>query len=436
MEIKGGLLKEGKDWLDKYRRNNNVVKMVTILGMDILTRMSNILLLPVYLRLMTQDEYGIYNYLLSIVMTFSVVLNFGLYVSQSKYYSDVHDSDRRKTVLFNIALILTSGLLIVLVPLYLFRLDYPIIRLLFKENAAYESFRWPLLLAVVVSVYMVILANYFVTSEKIKLFRKYNLFRLIIINVVVLLVLYVSKGEKVHIRLFYTYASELTALIVFSFFYIREMNPRIDTGIIRNALKLGLPVMVSAILGSISQYCDKFFLEKYGDAKQLSYYYLAFSVANVLYMICVAIQNSWLPNFLKEKDLLTNVRKTNKLIKNMALGLLALAFLLFAAFFVALKLRIIGVKYTPALPILPILLAAQIITGVVLLYSNYMIYFEKTHWALIISVVTSGAGLAASYILVPLWGVFGAGTAYISVQLVYLYLYHRIVRIQVAKWDK
>jgi len=87
--------------------------------------------------------------------------------------------------------------------------------------------------------------------------------------------------------------------------------------------------------------------------------------------------------------------------------------------FVAIKIKIISDKYTPALYVLPFLLAAQIINGTVLIYANYMIYFEKTHWALFIGIITSVIGLAGSYFFVRAWGVFGAAIVYLLVQVAY-----------------
>ena len=47
---------------------------------DILVKASAIILLPIYLHLMTQEEYGVFNYVLSITYSFSVLLNLGLYI--------------------------------------------------------------------------------------------------------------------------------------------------------------------------------------------------------------------------------------------------------------------------------------------------------------------------------------------------------------------
>jgi O-antigen/teichoic acid export membrane protein len=423
-------------WINKYRQNASLSRMLTMLSIDILTRLSNIILLPVYLRLMTQEEYGLYNYILSIVTTFSVILNFGLYVSQAKYYSDEHGSQRGRLVLFNIAVLLSVLLAGVMLIVYGFGFDYRLIKFLFKDDIGYAGIRWALLLAILVSVYTVILANYLVTTEKIAQFRKYNLWRLILVNVTVLVTLYLLKGSKIHVRLLYTYLAELVILLVFSVQYLRDMTPVIDKRIIANALKLGLPVMVSAIGGMLSNYGDKYFLEQTGSAKDLSYYYLAFSIANVLYMICLAVHNSWMPGFLREKNFETNMRRTKRLMTRLFFALLALSLLLVLAFWIALQWKIISPRYSPALPILPFLLVAQILSGIILLCSVFMVYFEKTHISLFIALITSAVGLVFSWLLVPVWGTYGAVAAYLIVQFAYLGLYYWAIRYYSARLKK
>lgn len=433
MQIKG--LSSIKERTRKYRENPTIKSLLTVLSMDILVRLSNVILLPVYLKLMTQEEYGIYNYILSIITTFSVVLNFGLYVSQARYYSAAQSDEQKKIVLFNTFILLTGLLGVIIFTAYFFKIDYILIKLLFKNDIHYGHFRWSMLLAVIVSVYTVILTNFFIISERIKVFRKYNMYRLIFVHIVVLSFLYYTKQDKINVRLLYTYLTELAVLAVFFTWYAREMFPVIDRKIIFNSLKLGAPIMFSAIWGLVSNYSDKFFLEKKGTATDLSYYYLAFSLGNILYMICTAAQNAWLPTFLKETDLDRNVSRTNQLIRKLVMVLLALGAMLMAGLFIAIKMGVISDKYMPALYILPFLLLAQIINGVVLLYSNYMIYFEKTHWSLFVGIFTSLIGLTGSYFLVPAWGVFGAVTVYLVVQITYLCIYYQLIRYKIKKND-
>ena len=122
-----------KTWLEKYKRHVLLNRLVTVLGIDLLVKISGFLLLPVYLRLMTQDEYGLYSYLLSIILTFSTILNFGLYIPLTKFYQDYHDEKRKGELLFTVAVALISLLFIVIVPSYIFGFDFTIIKVLFKN---------------------------------------------------------------------------------------------------------------------------------------------------------------------------------------------------------------------------------------------------------------------------------------------------------------
>jgi len=97
MEIKGNRLIS--EWVRKYRQNITLGRAFSVLSIDILVRLSNVILLPIYLRLMTQDEYGKYNYILSLIANFSLILNFGLFASQSKYYADAPTAHQKKIVL-------------------------------------------------------------------------------------------------------------------------------------------------------------------------------------------------------------------------------------------------------------------------------------------------------------------------------------------------
>jgi len=414
-------------WLNQYKSSVFLKRLSTLLILDILVRISSVILLPVYLRLMSQEEYGVYNYIISIISTFSVLLNFGLYVSQSKYYSDAQTDERRKIVLFNIFFCLTSLFIIVTVPIYLFGKDQAIVGLLFKNDINYPLYKWPILLALIVSVYTVILSNFFIISEKIDQFRKYNILRLVLIHLVVLICLYFFRQDKIKVRLLYTYLTELAVLLIIFSLYLKEMTPKIDWKIIGYSLKLGLPIMISAMWATFSNNSDKFFMEKYGTHKELSCYYLAFSLSNLIVMIATSVQNVWMPLFLKEQDLKKNVANTKKLIKKLCTVLAILSVLLVIALYTAIKLGIISPEYQLTVYILPILLVAQIINAGLIIYVNYFIYLEKTHWSLLIGIATSVVGLVGSYQLIPVWNVFGAACVYLGVQLAYCGLYFAVI---------
>ena len=73
-----------KEFISKYVKGNEMFsRFVKVFSVDVLVRGANFLLIPVFLYLMTQKEFGIYNYLYSFAMTAASILNFGFYISLS-----------------------------------------------------------------------------------------------------------------------------------------------------------------------------------------------------------------------------------------------------------------------------------------------------------------------------------------------------------------
>ncbi|HTI90993.1 MAG TPA: oligosaccharide flippase family protein [Puia sp.] len=418
-----------------YRESVLIKRLFAVLSIDILVKLSGMLLLPVYLRLMTQDEYGLYNYLISIILTFSLVFNFGLYIPLSKFYHDHIDAGERGELLFTIFVLLSLVLMGVLIPVYLFHWDYRIVKILFKNDIGYDSYRWAILLAMIASVCNFMLTNFFYTSEKIGNLKRYNIWRIICINVlnIGLLLLYRSKVSSVLIRLACTYLVEIVIFSVFVRAYIREVRPvfRKETAV--SSLRLALPVMISAVFGIVINFNDKFFLEKYTSFKDLSYYFLAVACASLIPLVFTSFQNAWLPLFLKEKDLRKNIEKTKKLLIRLFLGFSALSVLMILFLKIVLVLGIIQSKYSETIYILPILLLSQIFSALVPLYTNYLIYFEKTYITSITGLALCAASIGLSLLLIPRFGVYGAATVSLASNLSYLMIYYFIIKANLKK---
>jgi len=413
-----------------YRESVLVKRLFAVLSIDILVKISGMLLLPVYLRLMTQDDYGLYNYLISIILTFSLVLNFGLYIPLSKYYHDHQGQRDRGELLFTLFAMLITFLAVVLVPVYLFHWDYAVVNILFKNKMPYDDYRNSILLAIVASVCNFMLANFFYTSERIGHLQRYNICRIIAINVLAVsfLIFFKTRGDSARIRLECTYAVEMVLFLFFCFSYVREVQVRFNRKMAVASLRLATPVLVSAIFGIVLNFSDKFFLEKYGSFRDLSYYFLAVSCASLIPLIFTSFQNAWLPLFLKEKDLRKNIGKTNRLLLRLFFIFAGLSVFILIFLKVVLMLGIIQTKYNESMYILPILLASQIAAALVPLYSNYLIYFEKTHIASIMGLILCALSFSLSILLIPRFGVYGAALASLICNICYLAGYFFVIR--------
>ncbi|WP_121357505.1 lipopolysaccharide biosynthesis protein [Flavisolibacter nicotianae] len=407
-----------------YRRNLFLQKFAGVLGVDILVKASAFLLIPLYLRLMSQDEFGLYNYLLSIVQTFSLVLNFGLYIPQSKLYHTYHTEKERGRLLFTIAATLFLALLVILLPLILFGWDANLIGLLFKNSQSYRSYRVVVLAALPITIASFILTNFFYTSEKIRQVKTYNLYRVIFVNILALSTLFILKSDPVQIRLGVSYAVEVVLFIFFAHSYLKEWVPQFDWRLMKNSLKMGLPVMLSALFGIVINFSDKFFLERFGSLKDLSNYYLAFSFASIIPLIFTSLQNVWFPQFLKEQDLGKNIQNSKKLSKKMVILFAGLALCIWLLFCCLLWKGIIPHKYNQAALILPLLLVTQIIVSLATLFNNYLVYFEKTQFISYAGLFVSLISLTLGMWLIPQWGVYGAAVSSLLANTVYLVIYY------------
>lgn len=419
----------------KYQNNVFLHRLSSVLAIDMLVKLSGFLLIPVFLRLMSQEEYGMYNYILSILTTFSLVLNFGLYMPLAKLYHNSTSLAGRGELLFSVYSTLLLLLATVLIPLYAFKLDHVIINLLFENQFDYGRYRLTILTALCITIFSFMLTNYFFSTEKIAAVKRYNLARIILVNLVVLPGLYFTTGDMVNIRLQFTYLIELILFAVFLTLLVKEMKPVFNKKISMQALIMGWPIMFSALLGIVINFSDKFFLEKYGGYTELSNYYLAVSFASILSVVVGSIQNAWLPLFLKEKDLGTNILKTKKLVKQLLLVFTGMSIAIYILFYILLSLAVIPEKYSQVLLILPILLATQIFASLSPFLSNYLVYFQKTYLVSLAGVIVCLVSLGASVLLVPKWGVYGAASAALVSNASYILVYYLLVRRIIASYS-
>ena len=394
--------------IKKYKNNVLVRNYAKVFSVDILVKLSNFLLLPIYLKLMTQEAYGLYTYLLAIISIFSLVMNFGLYIAQSKLYQDFQDEEERGSLLFTINIMLLTFLSICLMVTYFAGLDYHLVAILFKNKIDYGSYRNSIFLAITVSVYSFMLFNYFLTSQNIKHVQLYNFLRLIFINGIVISLLYFLKADSVMVRLKFTYVLELSFLFIFGPLYIRAMRRKFNLKLAKKSLTLALPVMLSAVLGLVLNFSDKFFLEKYGNFKDLAIYNLGFTLAGIIPMMFMTFQNIWLPHFFREKNIQLNKEKTYRVILKIAVFFFFLSLLIIITFKLLLVFQIIDVKYGKVLYLLPILLLTQIFSAITPLYSNYIVFFEKTFIAIFIGFPLAIGSVILNLWLIPKYGLYGA----------------------------
>lgn len=420
-------------FVNKYIKGNEMFyRFINVFSVDVFVRGANLLLIPVFLYLMTRREFGIYNYLYSFAMTASGILNFGFYVSLSKLYADtIENIKKQSSMIFTVTTSLLVLLSISIIILYFTKTDISFFNYSMKNNldeintSIYLNYRTYVFIAIISMIFTNYLTFFFISSENIPKLQKFNIFRLILSNGTAILVLYFSSSETVMLRLAITYVAELLLTIVFGSFIVKRFIPIFDFYYLKKAFKIGTPIMIAAIMATMVNFGDKFFVMKYAGVNDFADYSLAIMLATIILIVFQSFNFVWLPLFLKEKDMATLKRKTKRYTIFMFLALFGIGFIIFLVVWVALKFKIIPSTYSGGiLLVLPILIFSQIFAALIGLYVNFMTYFEKTYIQVFVGGVISFIGYFLFDYLTSAYLVVGAALALLILNILSFIFYY------------
>lgn len=416
--------------------SNGLIKSYfKIFSVDVMVKGASIVLLPVYLKLMTQEEFGLYGYLTAIIGTFSLVFNLGIYVAQSKLYHE-YPKEKRGAVLFTLNTILLVFISLLFTALLIFDLDQKAVNFLLKTDLDYSRYRLPVLLGVICAVYSLMLTNYFLTSDKIDKVQIFNISRIVFVNVTVIAILFFAPADdQTLLRLKYSFLVELLIIISFGVLYLKQMSSAFDTEVAVKAFKISMPVVASAIIGLLINLSDRYFIEKFGTLRDLSIYNVALTIAGVVPFVFSSFQNIWLPHFLKEKDVERNRARSRKVVVRLLIGFTVLSAMILIALKLMLLWNIVDVKYQEVLLLLPFVLATSIVTSLTTMFSNHLIYMNKLYMIIVVGLPVSVVAVWLNVILVPRFNIYGAALSAFIVNLCFLLSYILIVE-QIYKRNK
>lgn len=399
----------------KYSSSIILQRFTKVFSVDVLVRGANFLLIFIFIRLMTKDAFGIYGYLYSFAMALSGILNFGFYTAISKLYvDDIDKKERQQTMLFTITTSLVVLVFISLFVVCITNVDAKFFGILNKGNNisidTYKTYRVYEVVAVLSMIFTSYLTFYFVASEQITNIQRFNLLRLFLSNGTAIALLYFCKGiDGAMLRLSATYVCELVLTIIFFRVMIKNMRINFDSYYLKKAFIIGSPIMVNAIVCAMMNFGDKFFVMKYCGKERFAEYNLATQIATIISIIFQSFNFVWLPLFFKEKDLNKLKSKTKKIALRILFIFIGMSFLIWVGSFVLFKIKLFTPTYYPMLKVLPLLLLSQTFMVLVQLYTNYMMYFEKTYVQFLVGTVVSVLCYYAFSFATPLYGTIGVG---------------------------
>lgn len=414
-------------------------RFISLFSTDVLVRGANFLLIPVFLQLMTRDEFGIYGYLYSFAMAMSLVFTLGFHASVPKLFADTKQNPKEQgSMLFTLSLTLISTLIVLFSLISITGVDEVFFGLVNRneevKNFDYSTYRIYLLVAMCSMVLSNLLIYYFVAAEKIKNIQAFNLIRFFLANGLALVLLYTAKdSDAALVRLSATYLVELALCLLFSIFLCKNFTLKVSKYYLLKGLKIGLPLSLVALMNAITNFGDKHFVMLYCGAAIVGVYNLASLLATIPVIVYQSFNFIWLPSFLQEKNLSLLRKKTNKNGIRIFLLLLLLSFFIYIGAWVLLRLGIFPENYSLIMEILPPLLLAQIFASLNLFYFNYFTYFEKNYITILTSILINGLGYLLFSLTSSTYGYLGVAYSLLIANLSLFIIYYFLSSYYIKK---
>jgi O-antigen/teichoic acid export membrane protein len=412
-----------------------LVKDVVVYGLgDLLVKASVLVTHPIYTRIFTPRDYGIWSFVNAAVALLAGVLLMGGYSAYARFFLEADSREQRQLVTstwFATTAFWTSGAVLLLVPLS------PLISRWFFGTADYSSLWAVALLTIPLSLINALCGQVLRNELRPQPATVLN-------GATTLLSVVFSLFATVVLRRGLVGMQEgiLAAAIVMlpvRLWTVRDMlRPVFSRRLLRRMLAFGVPLVPMTIAYWIFDSSDRFVLGHLSTLDQLGLYAIANNLTTVLALANAALAQAWMPRFMHayqqnpaEAPAFYGRVMTYILV---GFGLCAVALSAFAT--EALKILSTPAFYPAARGIAPLSLsvvayASTQVTGLGITLKNQTRFFG------VLSSLAAALNLALNLLFVPAWGMMASSWAtaasYTFLSVAYLVVSQRLLPVVYEK---
>ena len=400
-----------------------------------LPQAAQFVLLPIYTRFLSPADYGIINSMQ--VIAFLLTLLFTLAIDRAifRLYFEYKTDTERRNYLGTISI----GLIITSVPILgLLFLLKNWIGLAFESIDFYPFYALVILTSFFHIFFLVPKASYYV-KEKAKGFVFLSLLEFIVKNIfIIILVVFIKESAVGYLKgqLF----GVLTLLPIFIYITLRNINIKFDLSMFKGSLRFSLPILPTLLTVWVITLSDRIFIERYYDLHDVGVYSLGYRIAGLSLIIVGAFHKAYVPFFFKTATELDeqNAKKTLG-HTNLLYSLLIIVSCFCIAFFSKEVIFILfDSRYIEAYKIISIVCLARLIGLSAGLFQIAFYQEKKTLLIMWISITAAFVTILLNFILIPIYGVYGAAWAAVSTSLVVFiikfYFYKKSYYIKI-RWN-
>lgn len=399
---------------------------------DVLLRASAIITLPVYTRVLSPTDYGVWAYATSAVTLLSAALAIGGDQAYSRFYFEarsLEEKQRLTSTWFAFLFVWSTGVVVAVLPL----------SATFSE-LAFGTRRWGLLVVLLlltgpVTLMSILLGLVVRNDFKPALYMALNI-ALTVITVVLSLVFAVGLDWGI-VGLAAGQLASMSLLLPVRVWYARHLLRRtFDTPLLRRVLRFALPLVPGTVAWWVFGFSDRLVLGWLSTLHELGLYSVANSTTTILGLLVSAVGLAWAPHALRmyeERKLVTPAFYGRMLTYTIvAFGILAVLVTTFAH---ELLVVVAGRDYAGAEPAVGPLALGFVAFATVQVTQMGMTVAKRTSYLALAAWVAALVNLALNIAFVPAYGMRASAwatfVAYLVLTCFYFVVSQRLWRIQV-----
>ncbi|MFO7891617.1 MAG: oligosaccharide flippase family protein [bacterium] len=418
-----------------YRKIYTLTKHSLVYGFGyIITRSIGFVLLPVHTNYLTTAEYGVVGLLFASLAILNVIYRYGIDVAFLRFFIMEEEKAGKKRI-FSTAFIsiLVSGIFFSIIinvfPQFLSQT-------IFQDKSYVVLIR--LASGILIADALTEIPFRILRAEE----RSFSFCLLKFLNVAanfslnIIFIIHLKKGIE-GVFLANLISSVFTLITVFPIVF-KWVRLSIVLKILKDLLSFGIPYIPSLLSVIIMGQIGRFFLDRMVSAEATGIFNAGYKLGMFMSLVVTAFRFAWHPFFLsvsKEK----NAKEIYAKVLTYFIIVVGFIFLTISFFLKEIVhiqifgITLFGKKFFPGLSIVPIVMLAYVAYGV---YINFIVGIYMKKKTLYLPLITGSGAIVAiisNFILVPLWGIFGAAIstfiAYLSMAVILYIINQKLYKI-------
>ena len=394
---------------------NNLLKNTMIIAIGKLsTQIISFLLLPLYTSKLSTEEYGIYDYLVTLSVFLLPIITLLMEESMFRFLIDAEDEKTKKRVITATILYTAFGTIV-----------FSIIAAIVMSILKYE-YTLVFILFIISNILLGLINSLAIGTSNIRLYSFSNFVlgvSTIVLNIVFILAFKLGATGLLWAN---TIANSLTAIIVLDKLNIlKYINKNsFSQKVLSQMIKYSIPLVPNNLSWVIISLSDRIMLKNMMGAGANGIYSIANKFPNIVYTCYGFFSTAWKESaarIIKEDN---KKAYYNSIYKDIKVFLHAIVIGLIAIMPLAFKLLIKG-DYNDAYMYIPILIVSIYYTNMSNFYGGIFAAYKETNIMGTTTVVAAIINVVINLIFIPKYGIYAAAFSTLISNWV-IYVYRRI----------